>query len=68
MLKAEQHHIEKREIAGVKVSVQSYKIGDRFHCHVSNDDPGATIARAEGATIEQALQLAMQKVRQRLGG
>jgi hypothetical protein len=68
MLKAEQHRVETQEIAGVKISVQTYKIGEQFHCHVSNVDPGATIARAQAATFEEALQLALQKARQRLGG
>ncbi|MGH7493515.1 MAG: hypothetical protein ACREOO_14150 [bacterium] len=68
MLIAEQHRVETQEIAGVRVSVQSYKIGDRFYCHVSNFNPGATIARAEAATCEEALQLALQKARQKLGG
>jgi hypothetical protein len=66
--KAENYRVEKKEILGVMVSITSYKIGERFHCHVANIDPGATIARAEGDTSEEAEQLALNKAKERLAG
>ncbi len=66
MFKAEDHREEIQEIAGVKVNVTSYRIGERHYCHVANADPGATIARAEAAAREEAVNLALTKARQRL--
>jgi len=68
MSKAEHYHVETGEIAGVKVSVTSYGIDDRFYCHVANVDPGATIARVEADTREEAVALALQKAKDRLAG
>lgn len=58
---------ERREMAGVPVEVTSYKVGDRYYCHLTNVDPDATIARAEGASREEAEQLALAKAANRLG-
>ena len=66
MSKAEDYRVEKQEIFGVMVSITSYKIEDRFYCHVANIDPGATIARAEGISREDAQQLALNKAKERL--
>ena len=66
MLKTEKYAVESREIAGVAVRISSYQIGDRFYCHVENVDPGATIARADGAAREDAVQLAVAKASDRL--
>lgn len=66
MLKAEEFRVSIQEIAGVEVSITSYRIGDRFHFHVANRDPGATIARAEGTTSEEAQTLALMLAKQRL--
>lgn len=63
-----EYRSERREIAGVPFEVTSYKIGDRYYCHVTNADPGATVARAEGASREEAEELALAKVVHRLGG
>lgn len=54
------------ELHGVSIRIVVYKIGDEFHCHVSNADPGATIARATALTREEAIETAMKKVSQRL--
>lgn len=66
MARAEEHRVETTDINGTKVSVTSYRIEDRFHCHVANVDPGATIARAEGSTRQEALQGALAKATERL--
>ena len=66
MLRTEKYAVENREISGVSVCVSSYQIGDRFYCHVENLDPGATIARADGAVREEAVQLAIAKATDRL--
>jgi hypothetical protein len=65
-MKAEDYRVEHREISDVKVKVSSYRIGENFYCHVENLDPGATIARAEASTREEAIDLAVQKAAVRL--
>lgn len=66
MPKAENHRTEQKQIAGVTVNIVSYQIGDQHYCHISNVDPGATIARAEGETREEAIKLATEKAEARL--
>ncbi len=53
-MKAEDYSRRKTELAGWPVNLTSYKVGDRYHCIIDNVDPGAWIARAEGATREEA--------------
>ena len=67
-MKAEEHRVDARQIAGHRVNITSYRIGDRYHCHVDNVDPGAVISRAEGSTQEEAIQAALAKAQQRLAG
>lgn len=65
-MKAEDYRVEYREISGVKVKAASYRIGDTYYCHLENLDPGATIARAEAGTREEAINLALEKAAARL--
>jgi hypothetical protein len=54
--------LERREnLGGWPVNIVSYRIGSRFYCTVDNVDPGARIARAEGATREEAEATAIEK-------
>ena len=64
-MKSEQFEEEIRELNGTKVLVTTYKIGDEFHCHVSND-PGATIARASAPSKQVAVSLALEKASGRI--
>jgi len=66
MLKTENYNAEMKEISGVPVRISSYQIGDRFYCHIENTDPGATIARADGVTRDEAVLLAVTKASERL--
>ena len=54
------------DVSGTKVIVTTYKIGEEFHCHVSNYDPGATISRAHGVTKEAAMDEAIRKASERI--
>ncbi len=63
---AEEYRSEIREVADVKLNLTCYKIGNAYHCHIANMDPGATIARATAATATEAEALAMQRARVRL--
>lgn len=65
-MKAEQYQDELKEVNGISIRIVTYKIGDEYFCHISNVDPGATIARAAESTVEEARQKAMQKAIERL--
>lgn len=65
-MKTENYRVEKKELAGVMVSVTSYQIGARYHCHVANVDPGATISRAEAGAQLEAEREALAKAEERL--
>jgi hypothetical protein len=60
-MKPEELTRRQEEIAGWRVSIETYKLGDVYHCTISNVDPGARFARADGATREQAESLAIEK-------
>ncbi|MBI4548670.1 MAG: hypothetical protein HY707_11860 [Ignavibacteriae bacterium] len=66
MMRPENFRSDTRELVGMKVSLTSYKMGDRFYCHIDNIDPGATIVRADGTTQDEAEQLAVAKAIERL--
>jgi hypothetical protein len=42
------------EVNGWQCRLTSYKLGEVYHCHADNVSPGARLARAEGATKEEA--------------
>lgn len=54
------------DLAGWRVRVRSYRLGDTFFCTVDNIDPGARIARGMGATREDAEDLAVGRALNRL--
>jgi hypothetical protein len=49
------------ELNGWLIVVESYRLGDVYHCTVSNADPGARFARADGATKQEAEERALEK-------
>jgi hypothetical protein len=54
------------DLAGWPVRLTSYALEDRWYCKIDNVSPGATIARAEGVSREEAEDLATAKARDRL--
>ena len=38
MARAEEHRVETTDINGTSVTITSYRIEDRYHCHVANVD------------------------------
>jgi len=50
------------------VHLTSYRIGETFYCNADNVSPGANIARASGATREEAESKAIQRATERLKG
>ena len=66
-MKAEDYATKTLEVEGWKVRLTSYKLGDTYHCTADNVDPGAWLARTEGATREEAENRALDRARQLLG-
>lgn len=65
-VKVEEYEKKTRVLGGSEIQLEWYKIGDTFHCHVLNKEPGATIARAQGATRDEAERSALEKAAARL--
>jgi len=63
---AEHFQENQEELAGWPVKVISYKVGDIYRATVHNLEPGAWIAKAEGATLDEALAQARQVASDRL--
>jgi hypothetical protein len=66
-MKAEHYSRDERELAGWRVTVETYAVDGVYHCTIANLDPGARIARADGATKEEAEQKAIEKATRYLG-
>jgi hypothetical protein len=60
-MKPEDHAVRRMELDGWPISIETYKLGDVYHCTISNVDPGARFARADGPTREAAEQRALEK-------
>ena len=46
-MNAEDYSRRQIELAGWQISLETYKLGDVYHCTIYNVDPGARFARAE---------------------
>ncbi len=60
-MKPEDHSREQRELAGWQVTVETYRLEGIYHCTIANVDPGARIARGDGATKKEAEGKAVEK-------
>jgi hypothetical protein len=49
------------ELLGWPISIESYKLGDVYHCTISNVEPGARFARADGASKDEAESRALER-------
>ena len=65
-MRAEAYQRRREELAGWPVGIASYRLGERFVCEIDNVSPGACLARAEGATREEAEGAAMAAAERRL--
>jgi len=54
------------EVAGWKLRLTSYELGGKHFCKADNVEPGACIARTEGATKEECEQKALEKAQEHL--
>ena len=55
-MKPEEYSRRQQELAGWPISIETYKLGDVYHCTIANVD-----ARADGPTREEAEALAIEK-------
>jgi hypothetical protein len=65
-MKPEDYTRRQQELAGWPIAIETYKLGEVYHCSISNVDPGARIARAEGSTREEAESRAIEKATRHL--
>lgn len=64
--KAEGLERRREKVGEFEINIQSYRVGDTYHCSVDNVDPGAVIARAKGKTRQEAEEAAVKKARERV--
>jgi len=67
-VRAEGYQRRREELAGWPVGIASYRLGERYVCEIDNVSPGARIARAEGASREDAERTAIAAAERRLAG
>jgi len=60
-MKPEDYSRRQEELAGWQVTIETYKLGEVYHCTIANVDPGARFARADGASREEAERRAIEK-------
>jgi len=65
-MKPEDYSRRQLELAGWPVTIETYKLGEVYHCTIANVDPGARFARADGASREEAERLAIEKATRHL--
>ena len=54
------------QLDGWPIGITSYKLGTSYVCMIDNVDPGATIARVEAPSAEEAEHQALDRARDRL--
>jgi len=60
-VRPEEHTVSQLELAGWPVTLETYKRGETYYCTIANVDPGARIARAEGASRDEAERTVIEK-------
>ena len=60
-MKAEGYERRRVELSGWPIEIETYKLGDVYYCTITNVDPGARFARAEGPSREEAERQALAK-------
>lgn len=65
-MRAESYTERQVLIDGWPARLTTYKAGDLYRVRVESGDPGSTLARAAGATAEEAAARAIEEARRRL--
>ena len=60
-MKPEEYTRRQQELSGWPITIETYKLGDVYHCTIANVNPGARFARADGTTREEAEARALEK-------
>ncbi len=60
-MKPEEYSRKQVELLGWPISIETYRLGDVYHCAIANVDPGARFARADGSSREEAERRALEK-------
>jgi len=66
MPKVEDYSKRTTEVAGWKVNLVSYKLGNTYQCTVDNVSPGAWLAKTQGATKKEAEEKALERAQELL--
>lgn len=62
-MQAEEFREHQLEVEGWPVNISSYRAGGVYHAKADNVSPGAALARATGATREEAEQRVLERAR-----
>ena len=65
-MRSEDYQRRSETLAGWPVRIVSYRIGETHYCHIDNVSPGATIARAKAASLQEVESEAIAKATERL--
>jgi hypothetical protein len=65
-MRAEEYQTRTESVGEWKVRLASYRLGDDWICVADNVDPGASIARGNGISREEAEAMAFERARERL--
>ena len=60
-MKVEEYSKRQQQVRQWNVNIVSYRLGDQYYCTVDNFEPGATLARAQGLTRDEAEKKALEK-------
>ena len=60
-MKVEEYSKRQQQVRQWKINIVSYRLGDQYYCTVDNVEPGATLARAQGSTRDEAEKTALEK-------
>ena len=65
-MKPEAYSERQVQVEGWPVNLSSYRVAGEFHCNADNVSPGACLARATGASRDEAEDKALDKARELL--
>jgi len=60
-MQAEDHSERIVDVNGWQCRLTCYRLGEIYHCQADNVSPGARLARATGATREEAERRALER-------
>jgi hypothetical protein len=59
--KPQEYSRRQQELEGWAIAIETYKLGDVYHCTISSVDPGARFARGDGSTRDEAESRALER-------